>query len=363
MQMQAIAEASSLPGLTFRRSPAPGRVESATGTVDILSADKSAGHGSGFDDAIVDEIGLFQERDRELVNGLRSSTSAKDGRFIALSIQGTAPFTRELIARANDPALALHLYRAAEGCDLDDPAAWHAANPGIAAGIKSLDYMEAEALRVLATPSDAPSFRAFDLNQPQAPGRVMIFDTSDLARCEVEVLPPREGQVAIGLDAGEATSATAAFAIWPDTGRCEAWMAFGDVPSLHDRGQRDNAAYEVMETRGELRTYPGRVTPVSAFMADVAAELTGSVVRSIAADGYKDAEIMDFLDRARLRWPRHFRRVGAGKQGGPDVRALQRLILGGRLKMIQSLAFTAAVSNSTIPARRKRQPGAGQIHE
>ena len=65
-------------------------MESATGTVDILSAEKSAGHGSGFDDAVIDEIGLFQERDRELVNGMRSSTSAKDGRFIALSIQGTA---------------------------------------------------------------------------------------------------------------------------------------------------------------------------------------------------------------------------------------------------------------------------------
>ena len=128
-QMQAIAEASSLPGLTFRRSPAPGRVESDSGSVDILSADRSAGHAAGFDDALIDELGLFKERDRELVNGMRSSTSAKNGRVIVLSIQGDSPLTRELIDRANDPALALHLYRAPEGCDLDDPAAWHAANP------------------------------------------------------------------------------------------------------------------------------------------------------------------------------------------------------------------------------------------
>ena len=33
--------------------------------------------------------------------------------------------------------MALHLYRAPDGCTLDDPAAWSAANPGIAAGIKS----------------------------------------------------------------------------------------------------------------------------------------------------------------------------------------------------------------------------------
>ena len=97
--MEGIALASDLSGLRFLRSPAPGRVESATGTVDILSADRSAGHASGFDDAIVDELGLFQERDRALVNGMRSSTSAKDGRFLALSIQGDAPFTKELTYR------------------------------------------------------------------------------------------------------------------------------------------------------------------------------------------------------------------------------------------------------------------------
>ena len=71
-QMEQIAVASGLEGLEFRRSPAPGRVQSATGAVDILSADKSSGHAAGFDDAIIDELGLFQERDRAPVNGMSS---------------------------------------------------------------------------------------------------------------------------------------------------------------------------------------------------------------------------------------------------------------------------------------------------
>ena len=79
-QMEQITEASGLTGLTFRRSPAPGRVESAFGTVDILSADASAGHASGFDESIVDELGLLRERDRDLVNGMRTAISARDGR-------------------------------------------------------------------------------------------------------------------------------------------------------------------------------------------------------------------------------------------------------------------------------------------
>ena len=347
-QMQEIAEASGLDGLRFLRSPAPGRVESATGTVDILSADKSAGHASGFDESIVDELGLLHERDREFVNGMRSAISARDGRFIALSIHGDAPFTAEMIKRRGDPGVAVHLYQASEECALDDPAAWHAANPGLKAGIKSLSYMRDEARRVLATPTDQASFRAYDLNLPQDPSREMIFAPSDLAACFVEELPPRSGPVVIGLDAGEATSATTAFATWPSTGRCESWMAFGDVPSLRERGQRDGARYDLMADRGELRTYPGRVTPVAAFLADVADELNGCRVHKLGADGYKDSEVMDFLERAGLRWSFEFRRVGAGKDGSRDVRSLQRLVLNAKLKMHESLSLASAVANSSL---------------
>ena len=356
-QMQEIAEASRLEGLRFLRSPAPGRVESASGTLDILSADKSAGHASGFDEAIVDELGLLQERDRELVNGMRTSTSARDGRFIALSIHGDAPFTAEMIERRNDPGCAVHLYQAPEDCELDDPAAWDASNPGLAAGIKSLAYMRDEARRVLATPTDQASFRAFDLNQPQAPLREMILAPSDLKTCFVDELPERRGDAVIGLDMGEATSATSAFVIWPQSGRCESFMAFGDTPSLFERGKRDGARYDLMHERGELVTYPGRVTPVSAFLSDVAGELAGCRVHRLGADGYKDSEIKDFLDRAGLRWPHEFRRVGAGKDGSKDVRALQRLILTGKLRMRASLSLSTAIANSAIHRDSNGNPG------
>ena len=358
-QMQEIAEASNLQGLRFLRSPAPGRVESATGTVDILSADRSAGHASGFDESIIDELGLLSEREREFVNGMRTATSARDGRFIALSIMGDAPFCPEMVERRADPGTVVHLYRAADDCALDDEAAWHAANPGLACGIKSLGYMRDEARRVLATPSDQASFRAFDLNQPQSPSREMICAPSDLRACFVDNadLPERDGDAVIGLDMGEATSASAAFVIWPRTGRCESFMAFGDNPDLIERGRRDAARYDLMKVRNELRTYPGRVTPVSAFLSDVALELAGCRVHRLAADGYKDSEIRDFLDRAGLRWPYEFRRVGAGKDGGRDVRAFQRLVLTAKLRMRHSLSLATAIGNSAIHRDTNGNPG------
>ena len=262
-QMEGIAAASGLDGLVFRRSPAPGRVESATGSVDILSADKSAGHASGFDDAIIDELGLFQERDRALVNGMRSSTSAKDGRFLALSIQGDAPFTKELIDRADDPAVALHLYRAPDGAAVDDPAAWSAANPGISAGIKSAGYMADEAQRVLVTPADQASFRAFDLNQPQDSGREMLCSLSDWQALLSEEPPARSGACCIGFDIGESLSMSGLVAVWPDTGRAECFGAFADTPDLLDWGMGDGVGdlYARMHERGELATYSGRIVP------------------------------------------------------------------------------------------------------
>ena len=119
----------------------------------------------------------------------------------------------------------------------------------------------------------------------------------------------------------------------------------------------DGANYLEMERRGELKTYPGRVTPVPLFMEDVAGDLAGCRVARIAADGYKDSEIKDYLDRARLRWPREFRRVGAGRQGGADVRAFQRLVLSKRLKMRRSLALSTAIANSTIRRDGNGNPG------
>ena len=348
-----IAEASGLKGLEFMRTPTPGLIRGpADSSAEFLSADKSAGHASGFDWAIIDELGLMTERDRELIAGMRTSTSARDGRLIALSIRGQSPMLEEMIERRELPTCSVHLYApdAGQGAAIDvtDPAIWAAGNPGLAMGIKSTDYMTAEAARVLATPSDLGSFLSYDLNLPQAPAREMIFSPSDLVGCQVDVLPDRGGPCYIGLDCGEATSGTAAAVIWPQTGLCQFWFSFGDVPSLAERGRVDGARYEEMSRRGELTTYPGRVTPVAAFLEDLAVALAGADVRSIAADGYKDAEVRDYLEKAGVGWSVSFRHVGAGRDGSRDVRALQRLVLNRKVSLVENLALASAISSSAI---------------
>ena len=149
----------------------------------------------------------------------------------------------------------------------------------------------------------------------------MVCSPDDLRACFVEDLPERTGPAYLGFDFGEATSSTAAAAIWPATNRLETWMAFGDNPPVGERGKRDDAPYPDMHRRGELRLYPGRVVHPDVLLSDVQADLAGCRVRAAAADSYKDSEVRDFLDRAAVRWPIDFRRVGAGKVGDDVVAA------------------------------------------
>ena len=301
-QVAEIAEASGL-DVKVRRSPYPGVIESATGSLDTLSADKNAGHASGYDLVIVDETGLFPLRARDLLAGLRSSVSARNGQIRHISIRGDSPLFAEIL---ENPAVVSHVHASPDNCAIDDEAAWHAANPGLGT-IKSLAYMRAEVERVQGVASDEPSFRAYDLNLALSPTREMVCAPSDLEACFVDVAT-YEGPCYLGIDIGESSAGSAAVAYWPETGGLQSWLAFGDVPSLIERGRRDGADYAAMERRDELRTYPGRVVPVGEFVTDVETDLAGATLIVAVADGYKAAELQD-CSPGRLNWSA----AGAGR--------------------------------------------------
>ena len=282
-QIVDIAAASGLDEI--RSGKVPRHVSSAWGRCEFPSAERTAGHASGFDLVIADELGLFPERGRDLVAGLLSSTSARDGRLIAISVIGDSPLSREMIERAGDPATVAHVYQAAKDAALDDPAAWAAANPGLGS-IKSRSYMADMARRAGANPAEAASFRVYDLNLPGSASREMIVTLDRWLLVEARPRPDREGPCFVGFDLGGSSSLTAAALYWPAVGRLEVYGAVGDDPDLAARGEADGVGgrYERMAERGELRTWPGRVTPCGPFLGWIAEVLDGAAPTLAVAD-------------------------------------------------------------------------------
>ena len=213
------AEASDLSDyISTKAFPPPGIIKGLDGTeLTLLASDKATGHAVGADLAIIDEAGLLEENRRELWNAVFSSISARDGRFMCISIRGHGPMFSELADRRDKPTVHFTEYAAPDGCDLDDPDAWRAANPGLGT-IKSESYMRDAAARAIQTPADARSFRAYELNLPQDPTASMLVEAADWQRCEVDVLPKASGPMVLAFDLSGGYSMSSAFAYWPETG-------------------------------------------------------------------------------------------------------------------------------------------------
>ena len=333
-------------------------VSSIWGRCEFLSADKTAGHASGFDLAVADELGLFPPGGRDLVAGLLSSTSARDGRLIAISVIGDSPLSHEMMARAGDPATVVHTYQPAQDCALDDPGAWALANPGLGP-IKSRSYMRDMARRAANNPSEQTAFRAFDLNQPGSPSREMIVALDRWQIVAAQPRPHRAGPCFVGFDLGGSSSLPAAAIYWPAGGRLEVYGACGDEPDLSARGEADGVGerYVRMAERGELRTWPGRVTPCGPFLAWINETLAGAAPDLALADRYRQAEALDALALAGALWPVSWRAQGAGKDGGFDVRAFQRAVLSGALRPGESLLLESAIAESIIHYDANGNPG------
>ena len=359
-QIENISKASGL-AVEVKRSPYPGQVIGPDRCrVTILASDRATGHGLGVDLAIFDELGLVPESKRGLYSAVRSSVSARDGRVLAISIMGDGPMMREIRERSNDPAVIFHEYAAPADCKLDDRSAWRAANPSLGT-IKSETYMEDMSRSALATPADAAAFRAYDLNQPVGPSREVIVLPEVWDRCETEDdLPERDGECVVGLDIGGSSSMTACVAVWSATGRMEVWGGFPSVPDLLSRGQADAVGrlYLRMEEAGELRTYPGRVTDVPAFLEDCADRLSGERVIACGADRYRKAEVLQAFERAGISWPLVWRGTGASAtaDGSADVRSFQRMALGGKLHCAPSLMMQSAIGDSKVDRDARGNP-------
>ena len=199
--------------------------------MDILSADGSAGHAIGFDDAVCDELGLLKERDRDLVNGYAVAPVCRHeaGACIALSIVGDSSRSRgSLSSGATTPPSASTCTRRTRTPMLDDEA--HGAR-------QTPDSEQSRASstcdgRVPACAGDSrrriPVSGARVESSAVDPAREMIVGLHDWQACVVapDDLPPRAGECVIGFDLGGSSSMTCCRAL---CGRERAGRRLGSV--------------------------------------------------------------------------------------------------------------------------------------
>ena len=362
LQAREIAEASGLDGVDFWKVPR--RMESRFGSVDFLSADKNAGQASGFDLALIDEIGLFDERGRPLVSGMLQSTAARDGRMIAISVRGDSPMVEELIerrgpgsqpapARVGDPAVLVHLYEAPKGADLEDRTAWKAANPTLGR-IKSLSYMVDASRKAKALPGERASFETYDLNRPTRPGQHLVCDPDKLAACELDRdrMPPRLGACWLGLDLGTTLSMNAATATWQN-GRTEYLCQWGDEPPLDDRAKLDGVGplYELAFDAGELLLSEGAEVDPRDFLGNVVRWLDGVRVLCCAFDTFKSGNVRAELSKEGLAWPLYqtMRHEGGKAHRSADINRFRLALQQQRVLFPRpNLLMTNAVARSHV---------------
>lgn len=348
--------------ITVKKSPAPGSITGKNGArVDILAADKATGHAIGADLAIIDEGGLLGADKRDLWDAMVSCTAGRAGRLWVISIRGDGPMFSEMAERADDPGVHWVEYRAADRCELDDPAAWAAANPSLDRGVPARQSIAAWAKRAQSAPAAERNFRSHHLNQPGNPEAEIIVDAAAWAAVVAEPKPERIGPAYVGFDLGESSSMTCAAAFWPESGLLEAWGAFPDTPSLADRATADRTArgeprYADMLARGEIALWPGRHTPALPFLRSIAGKLEGVAVERVVADNYREQAFRAAVDVAAPDWEIEIRRVGKGPDGYNDIRAFQTAVLDGSLRPGVNVMLESAIANAEIRRDNNQNP-------
>jgi len=322
--------------------------------IRAIAADGKTALGSAPTLCLMDERGHWPlDRGDDLEHALLSGLGKRNGKALIISTSAATdshPFSVWLDNPG--PGIYIQEHRPAPGLPVDDRESLLAANPGAKHGIgSSVDWLQAQARRAIARGgSTLTSYRLYNRNERvSGESRDVLLTGDEWLLCETADLPPREGQVIVGIDLGGSASMTACAFYWPASGRLECLGTFPSNPGLADRGANDGVSgrYVEMHGRGELSLLGDKTVPIAAWLGEVLEQVEGETIAAIIADRYKQSELGEAMDRAGIRAPIVWRGTG-WRDGGEDCERFRRAAFDGKVKSRPSLLLRSAFADAVV---------------
>lgn len=318
-----------------------------------LAADGSTAHGLSPFLAILDEVGQVRGPQDDFVDAITTAQGAHE-KPLLLAISTQAPTDADLFSiwlddaeRSGDPQIVSHVYAAPEDCELDDEAAWAAANPALGE-FRSLDDVREQSRQAQRMPASEATFRNLTLNQRVNVVRAFVSPSVWKAgNGPIDEAAFLECAVYGGLDLSATTDLTSLVLTARKDGvlHIRAWFWMPEA-TLLEAVRRDRAPYDVWVRQGFIRTTPGPVVDY-AFVARDVAEICGACpsLIKVAFDRWRMDRLKSELDRLGVVLP--LEPFGQGYQSmSPALDALEADLLQSRVRHGGNPALAMCAANA-----------------
>lgn len=302
-----------------------------------LAAEGKTAHGLSPILAILDEVGQVVGPTDKFVSAITSAQGAySNALLIAISTQ--APTDADLFSTwidaqksAPDPRVVSHVYEAPDDCELDDRAAWAAANPALGM-FRSLPDMAKLCKQAIDMPANEPEFRNLNLNQrveAVAPFVARsVWESNGAAPGDAKGL-----KVWAGLDLSSVNDLTALEAVDESGGVHSAfWLP---RHGLIEKSRKDKVPYDLWEKQGHLNTTPRKAIEYEYVAEYLRGFFDRHDVQALAFDRYNMKFLKPWLIKAGFTETEleKFIEFGQGTASmTPALRDLEVKLLNGHLR-------------------------------
>jgi len=245
-------------------------VHSTNSFYQVLSAEAYTKHGLNAHGVLFDE--LHNQPNRELWDVLITSTGSRlqpivyvmttagyDRNTIAWEIHDYACKVRDGII--DDPTFLAVIYAAPDDADWTDEDVWHACNPAMEYGVRSIEEMRVLCKRAQETPALEMTFRRLYLNQwTSSVERWMPMDKWDACGDAVDLYALKGKPCYAGLDLAATTDLTALSLVFSREDGYDIFMKFwipGDT--AREKERKDRVPYSLWSRQEHIKLTPGNV--------------------------------------------------------------------------------------------------------